>query len=202
MPAGGSREASLIGSPIPQTFYLEDTVRAARGLLGKILLRRLDHCLLSGRIVETEAYLAQGDPACHASRGPTPRNRPMFGPPGRAYVYFIYGNHYCFNVVTAPEGVGEAVLVRALQPLTGLEEMAVRRGVDDLRLLCSGPGRLCRALAIDGGCNGADLSCGDLLLLDDGFVFEDIEAVPRVGIRQAADLPLRFYPRGHRFVSR
>ncbi|MDD3925706.1 MAG: DNA-3-methyladenine glycosylase [bacterium] len=190
------------GKPLQMGFYNGSTPDIAVSLLGKVLLHIVDGNILSGRIVETEAYLSQGDPACHAARGMTPRNRPMFGPPGRAYVYFIYGNHFCFNITTAPEGVGEAVLIRALEPVSGREEMSARRNTSDGRLLCSGPGRLCQALGIDRSCNQADLSSGSLLLLDDGCIYDDIVAVPRIGIKTAADLPLRFYPAGNQFVSR
>ncbi|MDD2485996.1 MAG: DNA-3-methyladenine glycosylase [bacterium] len=190
------------GKPLQAEFYKGSTPDIAVSLLGKVLLHIVDGKILSGRITETEAYLSQGDPACHASRGMTPRNRPMFGPPGRAYVYFIYGNHFCFNVVTAAQGIGEAVLIRALEPLSGLEEMFMLRNTMNKQLLCSGPGRLCQALRIDRNCNEADLSNGRLLLLDDGYTYDDIVAVPRIGIKTAVNLPLRFYPAGNRFVSR
>jgi len=199
---GKRQKTDIKGKPLQAAFYKASTSDIAVSLLGKVLLHNVDGKILSGRIVETEAYLSQGDPACHASRGMTPRNRPMFGPPGRAYVYFIYGNHFCFNVVTATQGVGEAALIRALEPLSGLEEMSVIRNTMNKRLLCSGPGRLCQALRIDGSCNEADLSSGRLLLLDDDYTYDDIIAVPRIGIKRAANLLLRFYPAGNQFVSR
>ena len=199
-------------SPFPVSLLAHDTVAAARALLGAVLEHRTPEGVASGRIVETEAYLCD-DPACHAHRGETPRNKPMFGPPGRAYVYFIYGMHRCFNVVTGPEGRGEAVLVRALEPLKGLELMRRRRGfseVDapDARQLCNGPAKLVQALGIGAEHNGADLSKGALRLLaadsaDPGATEAPaVLAVPRVGISQAVDLPLRFYYWGNPWVSK
>lgn len=155
-------------------------------------------------IVETEAYLSQNDPACHASRGITRRNAPMFGPPGRAYVYFIYGNHFCFNVTSGETGVGEAVLVRALQPTEGLELMRLRRGENLNSVnLANGPGKLCRALAIDGNFNHHDLREPPLWIApSDSLVPFTIISAPRIGISQAADKLLRFYIKENNYVSR
>src|SRR5690242_16248982 len=138
---------------LPRQFYDRDPREVSRDLLGKVLVRREGKMLLKGRIVEVEAYLGADDPAAHAAAGRTARNDVLFGPPGRAYVYFIYGNHWCFNVSTLPDGVAGGVLFRALQPLEGLERMARARGVTvksqrDLRLLTSGPGRLAQAFGI------------------------------------------------------
>jgi len=188
---------------LPKSFFKQETTAVARGLLGKILVHHSPDGETAGRIVETEAYLCQNDPACHAARGMTARNAAMFGPPGTAYVYLIYGMYYCFNVVTAPLGVGEAVLIRALEPLTGLELMAKRRGTCVKKLLAAGPGRLCQAMGIGPGHNGADLSGDVLYLADNGMaVREDIVAAKRVGISVATELPLRFYIRGNPFISR
>ena len=185
---------------LSRDFFLEDTRKVAKNLLGKIMVRHLPEGKVRGKIVETEAYLSHNDPACHASRGKTKRNEMMFGPPGRAYVYFIYGMYYCFNVVTREKGRGEAVLVRALEPLEGIDIMKERRGVEDFFNLTSGPGKLCQALGIDKGLNGVDLLEGDLVILDGGEKPE-IEASPRVGIRVARARLLRYYIAGNPHVS-
>jgi DNA-3-methyladenine glycosylase len=188
--------------PFPVSLLADDTVAAARALLGAVIEHRSPEGLTSGRIVETEAYLCD-DPACHAHRGETPRNKPMFGPPGRAYVYFIYGMHRCFNVVTGPEGRGEAVLIRALEPLRGLDLMRRRRGIEDARQLCNGPAKLVQALGIGPEHNGTHLLRGPLrLLADNGFEGGPVGAAPRVGISVAVDLPLRFYFRENPWVSK
>lgn len=187
---------------LPGSFYARDTGLVARELLGRILVRQSSEGTTSGMIVETEAYL-QGDPSCHAYRGMTPRNRAMFGPPGRAYIYFTYGMHHCFNVVTSSEGVGEAVLIRALEPLEGIDLMRRRRGRERLAELCSGPARLVRAMGIDPALYGHDLSREPLYIVSGSVVGrEEVVVTTRVGIREGAELPLRFYIKGNGFVSR
>ena len=193
-------------------FFARDTLAVARGLLGARLNRRLDERCLSGIIVECEAYVGQNDTACHASRGRTARNEVMFGPPGYAYVYFTYGMHWMLNVVTEAEGFPAAVLVRAMQPLHGLEDMRVHRGVrggrPSDRELTSGPARLTQALAIDGHLNGADLVAGDVLWLERGDPLPDesVGSGPRIGVNYAAEedrlAPWRYWVRDNAYVSR
>lgn len=185
---------------------LRDTVKAARGLLGWVLCRESARGLVSGVIVETEAYLSENDPACHASRGKTRRNAAMFGPPGRAYVYLVYGLHHCFNVVTGREGRGEAVLIRAVEPLQGMELMRLRRG-DNVKVekLACGPGNLCRAFAIDRSLDNHDLQNKPLYLKNDPFyrvADNRVGRAGRVGISCARNLPLRFYVRDNKYLSR
>ncbi len=191
--------------PIPRAFYARSALEVAPDLLGAILVRELDGQRLAGRIVEVEAYLGGEDAASHAFRGPTPRNRSMFGPPGHAYVYLIYGVHHCLNIVTGPEGDGQAVLIRALEPLEGIELIRVnRRGVAH-RQLTNGPGKLCQALAIDRRLDGHDLCLGETLWLEPGPQPEEsICAGPRVGVRGddlALNRPWRFYLKGNPYVS-
>ncbi len=175
----------------------------ARELLGKILV----HGRCAGRIVETEAYLRQylgeRDRAAHSDRGLTDRTRVIFGPPGHAYVYFIYGMHECLNIVTEPEGVAGCVLIRALEPLAGIAAMQRRRpGARQVQLLCSGPGNLTRAMGITRAQYGADLTRGRLTVHDGPPMTEVPAATARVGIQHGADWPLRFYLSGNRSVSR
>jgi DNA-3-methyladenine glycosylase len=182
--------------------------RVARDLLGKLLIRSGTQ-ILSARIVEVEAYLGRNDPAAHSAAGKTKRNSVLFGPPGYAYIYFIYGNHYCLNVSCEQEGKAGGVLFRALEPLTGIEEMARVRSVTihgprDLLKLTSGPGRLAEAFQITRSSdNGRDLTSPDsgLWIADDGFRPTRILATPRIGITKAADHPLRFLIAENAFVS-
>ncbi|MGH9523484.1 MAG: DNA-3-methyladenine glycosylase [Terriglobales bacterium] len=197
-------------SPLPRSFYDRDPRRVARELLGKILVRQSKKGPLGGRIVETEAYLGRNDAAAHSAAGRTARNAVIFGPPGHAYVYFIYGNHYCLNVSCLPEGDAGCVLIRALEPLYGLALMAKHRGMAatpqrtaGLKLLTSGPGRLCEALAITRPAdNGKDLTGStDLLIADDGAKPPKVLATPRIGITKAAADNLRYIAGGNPFVS-
>jgi DNA-3-methyladenine glycosylase len=191
-----------------RSFFAQDTLSVARGLLGRRLVRILDGERLSGRIVEVEAYVGEEDQACHARCGRTERNAPMYGPPGHAYVYFVYGMHYCFNVVTEREGFPAAVLVRALEPLEGIETMRAQRGGRADVELTSGPARLCQALGIDRQLNGVDLCASDagLFIEENGAKPDGIVASrPRVGVRgdeAALTVPWRFYVRDNRYVSR
>ncbi len=197
---------------LPHEFFNRDPVTVGRELLGKLLIRREGRTQLAGRIVEDEAYLGAEDPAAHAYSGRTPRNAVLFGPPGHAYVYFIYGNHYCLNVSCMPEGEAGGVLLRAMEPVFGMEAMARARGLElapsprptQLRLISSGPGRMAQALGIirlrD---NDKDLTAreSDLWFADDGYRPERIAATPRVGITKAIEQPLRFVIAGNPFVS-
>lgn len=196
-----------MAKPLPRSFYLHTPDKVARDLLGQVLARRYEGKWLTGRIVETEAYFGQDDPAAHSYAGKTARNAVLFGPPGFAYVYFIYGMYSCLNVSCEPEGQAGCVLIRALEPLTGLKEMAHLRGLPETakpRLLTSGPGRLCQALGIVRAThNGIDVTdtASSLQIQDDGFNVESITATPRIGIRKAAERPHRFLIAGNDFVS-
>jgi len=189
---------------LPRAFYARPTVGVARDLIGKTLYRQTQDGVTAGVIVETEAYVAAIDPSAHGYRGKTPRNAVMFGPPGRAYVYFTYGMHYCLNVVTEDDGAAAAVLLRALEPTLGLPLMRARRGerIAD-RDLARGPGRLCAAMALALAENGLDLQ-GDSLWLAETPDFPPdapVVATPRIGITQAADWPWRFVLAESRWVS-
>jgi DNA-3-methyladenine glycosylase len=184
--------------PLPRRFYQRDPVAVARDLIGRLLVREVDGERLIGKVVEAEAY-GPDDPASHAYRGETRRNRSMFGPPGHAYVYRSYGIHRCLNAVTLP---GSAVLVRAVEPLEGLDGMARRRGLDDPRLLCAGPGRLCQAFGIDLDEDGADLCDVPGLWIAGRESAPEVATTSRVGVTVAAERPWRFVEAGNRFASR
>ena len=191
------------GRPFAAGFYDRATELVARELLGAVLEHRTAEGTVRGRIVETEAYLGPHDPACHAAAGLTERTRILHGPPGHAYVYFIYGMHWCFNAVTREAGHGSAVLVRALEPLSGLALMRRRREIDDDVGLTSGPARLCEAFAIGRSQNGVRLDRGPLRILQGLSVpDESVLITPRIGIRKAADWPLRFLVKQNPFVSK
>jgi len=178
-----------------------DTAALAQFLIGKLVVRAFPDMLATARIVETEAYLT-GDEASHGFRGPTPRNKVMFGPPGFAYVYLAYGVSFMLNVTSAAVGTGEAVLIRAAEPVTGLEAMKRQRGDVPTRDLLRGPGRLAKALDIDRGLDGIDLcSPGSLWLASDGEVSGDIGVSVRIGITKDAMRPLRFFLKGSKYVS-
>lgn len=169
--------------------------------MGQVLVHETPQGTVSGRIAEVEAYLPKKDPACHAAKGRTPRNFPMFGPPGRAYVYFCYGNHFLFNVVTEKEGTPGAVLIRALEPLEGLDLMARRRGLDPSSLdLTNGPGKLVQALGIRPAHNGLDLLKKPLYLKKERRE-GPIGVTTRIGITEGWDLPLRFYLKDTNYLS-
>ncbi len=183
-------------------FYNRDPRRVARALLGKLLVRKTPRGILAGRIVETEAYLGQGDAAAHSAAGKTLRNAVLFGPPGYAYVYFIYGNHYMLNISGQRKGVGEGVLLRGLEPLEGIEWMQRHRHTKSLTELSRGPGRLAAAMRITRSLNGLDLCAkGPLWLGTAARPTGKIGVSVRIGITQDAHRLLRFYERGNPFVS-
>jgi DNA-3-methyladenine glycosylase len=194
-------------APLPRRFYVHAPDVVARALLGKVVARKFEGAWLTGRIVEVEAYFGKDDPASHSFPGKTARNAVLFGPPGFAYVYFIYGMYSCLNVSCEPEGEAGGVLFRALEPLSGMETMARLRGLPDIakpKLLTSGPGRLCQALGITrAGQNGLDITdnASALQILSDGFRVKSIAATPRIGISKAVERPHRFVVEGNEFVS-
>jgi DNA-3-methyladenine glycosylase len=213
-PQNQKQKQTLQIRPLDRTFFSRDPRRVARELLGKVLVRQKDvrqkaQTPLTARIVEAEAYLGIEDAAAHAAAGNTARTAVLFGPPGHAYVYFIYGNHYCLNVSCEPEGQAGSVLIRALAPISGIEEMAKARGVEihgpkDLIKLTSGPGRLAQAFGITRARdNACDLTCTEssLWMGEDGYHPRGIRTTLRIGITKAADRRLRFVLAGNAFVS-
>lgn len=186
---------------LPIEFYSGSVIDVAKRLLGCTLVSKVDGSRVSGRIVEVEAYLPTGDSACHAARGKTPSNRSMFGAPGIAYVYPIHAK-YCFNVVCEDEGQGSAVLIRAVEPLTGIATMEGRRNTDRLRDLARGPSRLCQAFRIDRSFDAIKLTTGRKLWLE-GHSEDDIPIgmTPRIGVTSAEEMKLRFIELGSAFAS-
>jgi DNA-3-methyladenine glycosylase len=206
-----ANDALRRATPVPAAFYSRDPRVVARELLGKILVRREGKRLRAGRIVEVEAYLGVDDAAAHAAAGKTKRNDVIFGPPGRAYVYFIYGFHYCLNISCEPDGHAGCVLIRALEPLVGIEEMFAARDLEpehrritELKKLTSGPGRLAEALSITRERdNGKDVASrkSDLQVVDDGYAPEKIATTVRIGIQKSASALLRYVIEENAFVS-
>ena len=201
----------LPGRVVSRAFFEDSPERVAPRLLGKLLVSVDAGKILAGRIVEVEAYLGphneRPDPAAHAHRGPTPRNMVLFGPAGHAYVYSIYGLYYCMNISCEEEGLAGSVLLRALEPVVGIAEMARNRGLEEnapVRMITSGPSRLCLALGLTRpGHNGLDVtkSSSVLQVRDDGFAQPEVVITPRIGIKHAIDLPLRFAVKGNGCVS-
>jgi len=190
---------------LPRSFYEQTTIDVAKQLLGKYLVRRHPEGNVVGRIVETEAYVGPEDLACHASKGRTARTEVMFGPAGHAYVYFIYGFYNMLNLVTEVKGYPAAVLIRAVEPVDGIELMKTRRQNGALRNLASGPGKLCQAFAVDRSLNGADLRGNVLYLEDRGEPVPKFRATPRIGVDYAGKWkakPYRFLVRDSEFVSK
>lgn len=192
--------SKLYGPILKRAFYERDTVQVSRELLGKVLV----HGETAGRIVETEAYLGGDDLASHSARGVTDRTRVIFGPPGHAYVYFIYGMYECLNLVAEPAGKAGCVLIRALEPLYGIDVMRLRRpAARKVEDLASGPGKLTLAMGVTRAQNGVDVTRGEFVVREPGAESPiEIVVTPRIGITECADWPLRFLIRGNRFVSR
>jgi DNA-3-methyladenine glycosylase len=210
-PKRSSEPGAKPGRVLAREFFNRDPRLVGPDLLGKLLVRREGRQVLAGRIVEVEAYLGENDSAAHSAAGRTARNAVLFGPPGLAYVYFIYGTHFCLNVSCLPDGQAGGILFRALEPLVGIEAMARARGLclplADLRRLTSGPGRLAEALGVTRARdNGKDLSApsSDLFLAEAGDRSEPppVLITARIGISQARLLPLRYLIAGNQFVSR
>jgi DNA-3-methyladenine glycosylase len=204
-----TRQAKLLRS----AFFNRDPRIVSRELLGKLIVRREGRKHLAGRIVEVEAYLGAGDLAAHAAAGHTARNAVLWGPPGHAYVYFIYGVHYCLNISCLPAGDAGCILIRALEPVSGIADMAKARELADLdltsmrqlRKLASGPGKLCEALGITRPRDNAkDMLSpeSDLQVMSDSFGVQEVAVTPRIGITKAAELPLRYVIAGNLFVSK
>lgn len=195
-----------MSSKLPRPFYSRPTLDVASDLLGKVLIRRLGRRSLAGKIVETEAYVGPHDLACHASKGHTPRTSVMFGPPGRAYVYMIYGFYFCLNVVTEPDGFPAAVLIRAVEPLENLDLMReLRNNPERDTNVASGPGKLCMAMSVDKQLNGADLLGTTIWIEDRKLDSGPIQTSPRVGVDYAGeykDKPWRFFVADSPHVSR
>jgi DNA-3-methyladenine glycosylase len=205
VPISRPKTSSSVGAKLPRAFYEQPTIDVAKQLLGKYLVRQHPEGVTVGRIIETEAYVGPQDLACHASKGRTARTEVMFGPAGHAYVYFIYGFYHMLNFVTERQDHPAAVLIRAVEPVTGLDLMKTRRQLDKMRALASGPGKLCQAFAIDRSLNGADL-CDVVLYVEDRAEPQPkFHAAPRIGVDYAGkwkDKRYRFFVRGSDFVSK
>lgn len=190
--------------PLPRSFYTRRTVTVAKALLNQNLVRVIRRAVLIGRIVEVEAYGGLDDPASHAYHGPTPRNMPMFGQPGHAYIYFTYGNHYCLNVTTPRDGIASAVLIRAIEPLKGLDMMKRLRPDVAEQQLTNGPGKLTKALGVDKSLNEVDLTKKGPLYVSKGAEGPEFTIVrsPRIGITLGVERLWRFYIKSNQYVSR
>lgn len=203
------KSASLTNTKLPENFYNRKVNFVARALLGKILVRKIDSKILSGKIVEVEAYDGKDDAASHSFNGMTKRNEVMFGKAGQLYVYFTYGMHFCANVVVDKDGFGAAVLIRAVEPIVGISALALNRyskekiSTKELINLCNGPAKLCQAFGINKKQNGTNL-CGDeIYLLDAAQISErEIISSPRIGIKKSIALLWRYYIKDNPFVSK
>lgn len=193
---------------LQQSFYKQDTHIVAKNILGKVLTRRQNNITYTGRITEVEAYVGEDDLACHASKGKTKRTKIMYGAPGHAYVYLIYGMYHCVNIVTEPKNFPAAVLIRALEPLSGIEQMHTLRHTHNIHNLTTGPGKLCQAMNITREHNGIDVTKSkELYITDDGFSVDEkgIISTPRIGVEYAkhcAAYPWRYYIKNSEYISK
>lgn len=187
---------------VSKSFFDKPTKTLAKDLLGTYLYTEHKHGITIGKIVETEAYLFKNDPACHAHKGKTKRNEMMFEEAGKAYIYLCYGMYHLFNVVSGKKGIGEAVLIRALEPIEGIELMKKRRNIKNIKQLCSGPGKLVLAMGIHAKHNGICLRTGPIKIAAKKNSKFEIQVSPRIGISQAQDLLLRFTIKGNKFLSK
>lgn len=188
---------------LPREFYTRKTTIVAKELLGKRIIRKLGNIRIEGKIVETEAYGGKEDPASHAYRGVTERNKVMFEEPGHVYVYFTYGNHWCLNFVAHEQNKPGAVLIRAIEPISGIEYMKKFRNISNLENLCNGPGKLTKALKIDKKLNGIDITKeGELYVVNSEEKNFEVEVSSRIGIKKGKDKLWRFFIKGNPFVSR
>ncbi len=193
----------MITKKLKEDFYLQPCLKAAKELIGKILIRKKGGKVYSGIIVETEAYLGDKDAASHSYKGKTKRNEHMFGSGGTAYVYFTYGNHYCVNAVIGKPGIAHAVLIRAIEPLKGIESMKKNRGIENIYELCSGPGKLTKAMEITGKLNGASLMGNEIYIAEpEDAGKHKIVRTKRIGITKNPDVLYRFADSESPFVSR
>lgn len=189
--------------PLQKNFYEQNTIDVAKSLLGKKFIRKINNNILSGIIVETEAYTGKDDPSAHSYNGITKRNEIMFAGGGYAYIYFIYGNYFCFNVTTSTKDAGHAVLIRGIEPVDGIEHMKQRRNQTKITELTNGPGKICQALGIDISLNGIDVTNNDELFITEGINHNfKISVSPRIGISKAEDLPHRFFIHDNQFITR
>jgi len=191
--------------PLPARFYQRETLTVARELLGKIIVRKTDNQVMTALIVETEAYIGDHDPASHSYNKITERNKVMYSDGGKVYVYFIYGNYYCFNIVTGKKGEGNAVLIRAAQPLTGIEQMKKFRGsINSIHDLTNGPSKLCMALGIDGSLYGEEVTKQGRVYVTRNRISGKIRVAisKRIGINAATDFPYRFFIKDNPYVTK
>jgi len=192
---------NLDGKKLPRNFYLRPTLHVARDLIRKTIIFYHPDGIVAGDIVEVEAYIGEDDPACHAANGKTPRNGIMYGQGGYSYIYFIYGMYHCFNIVTEKEGFPAAVLVRAVEPVSGVDIMQ-KSSLQPIRKLTNGPGKFCRAFCLNRDYNGIDLTGNKLYLIDRGLVKLKLKKTPRIGIKKATRRPWRFFDANSDCISR